>query len=226
MKIVASDGKEYAIIKPETSLGREATNDIQLKDSKVSAKHAMIHLAGDDLTLEDLNSTNGSFINEAQLRGSRPLRAGDQIRLGDTIFTVRSDFDMEGTQIDTTRAVAMPKLGTQAAPAAPPVAVAAAAPAQVSLAGSEMTVFQGMAIAGMILGILSIPLNLTGWLCPGVLGLLGLILSAIGLKTSKGRAMAIAGLVTSIIGLLIAGVILLLNLIHLSGLRAGFPLFG
>jgi hypothetical protein len=61
---------------------------------------------------------------------------------------------------------------------------------------------KGKSIAGMVLGILSV---LTCWLpyVGLILGIIGLILSALGLKNEDARGMAIAGLVTSIIGIIL-----------------------
>jgi hypothetical protein len=70
--------------------GRNKESDIPLESSKCSRTHALIRLEGNALTLIDLKSKNGTFINDSQVPPNTPqqLVDGDQIRFGDQKFTV------------------------------------------------------------------------------------------------------------------------------------------
>ena len=68
-------------------LGRGSGVDIHLEDTFASSRHARIVPEGSVLVLEDLGSTNGTFLNGEPLRGPQPLHPGDRIRIGDTEFS-------------------------------------------------------------------------------------------------------------------------------------------
>jgi hypothetical protein len=68
-------------------LGRGDDVDLKLEDSFASTRHARIVAQGDVIVLEDLGSTNGTYLNGQPLTGPQPLHAGDSIRIGDSEFT-------------------------------------------------------------------------------------------------------------------------------------------
>jgi hypothetical protein len=68
-------------------LGRGDQADIRLEDGFASAQHARLVPQGDVMVLEDLGSTNGTYLNGEPLRGPQPLHAGDRIRIGDSEFS-------------------------------------------------------------------------------------------------------------------------------------------
>jgi hypothetical protein len=68
-------------------LGRGEQADIQLEDTFASSQHARLAPHGEVIVLEDLGSTNGTYLNEEPLRGPQPLHPGDRIRIGDSQFT-------------------------------------------------------------------------------------------------------------------------------------------
>ena len=63
-------------------LGRGDQADIRLEDGFASSKHARLIPQGDVMVLEDLGSTNGTYLNGEPLRGPQPLHAGDRLRIG------------------------------------------------------------------------------------------------------------------------------------------------
>jgi hypothetical protein len=67
-------------------LGRGDQADIVLQDSFASSRHARLVPHGDVMVLEDLGSTNGTYLNDEPLRGPQPLHPGDRIRIGDSDF--------------------------------------------------------------------------------------------------------------------------------------------
>ena len=68
-------------------LGRSDQADIRLEDTFASGSHARLAPHGDVIVLEDLGSTNGTFLNGEPLEGPQPLHPGDTIRIGDSEFT-------------------------------------------------------------------------------------------------------------------------------------------
>jgi hypothetical protein len=67
------------------TLGR-GNVEIRLDDPFASSRHARISRQGHTLVIEDLGSTNGTYLNEEPLTGPQPLHVGDRIRIGDSEF--------------------------------------------------------------------------------------------------------------------------------------------
>ncbi len=61
--------------------------EIHLEDPFASTRHARLVRQGGIVVIEDLGSTNGTYLNEELLEGPRPLHPGDRIRIGDSTFT-------------------------------------------------------------------------------------------------------------------------------------------
>jgi hypothetical protein len=61
--------------------------EIKLEDPFASSRHARISCQGHVVVIEDLGSTNGTYLNEQPLTGPQPLHEGDQIRIGDSEFS-------------------------------------------------------------------------------------------------------------------------------------------
>ena len=68
-------------------LGRGDSADIRLEDAFASTRHARLVAEGDVIVLEDLGSTNGTYLNGEPLRGPQPLHIGDRIKIGDSEFS-------------------------------------------------------------------------------------------------------------------------------------------
>ena len=80
------DGAEYDVAYGVT-LGRGDSADVRMEDPFASSRHARIERQGDVLVIEDLGSTNGTYLNGEQLTGPQPLHPGDRIRIGDNEFS-------------------------------------------------------------------------------------------------------------------------------------------
>jgi FHA domain len=65
-----------------TTLGRDVNNAIVLEDDFVSAQHAALTYRGRAWYLEDVGSTNGTFVNGSQISGIVPVAFGDELQLG------------------------------------------------------------------------------------------------------------------------------------------------
>ena len=72
-------------------LGRGDTTEIRLEDPFASSRHARVYEQGRILVIEDLGSTNGTYLNEELLDGPRPLHPGDRVRIGDSEFSFEVD---------------------------------------------------------------------------------------------------------------------------------------
>lgn len=63
-------------------IGRSSANDYKVDSSVVSGQHAVLISEGGKVTLKDLNSTNGTFVNGQRIAGTRELHPGDSVQLG------------------------------------------------------------------------------------------------------------------------------------------------
>ena len=79
-------GMEYDV-GPGAVLGRGDQAEIRLEDPFASSQHARLVWEGGVVVLEDLGSTNGTYLNEELLGGPTPLHEGDRVRIGDSEFT-------------------------------------------------------------------------------------------------------------------------------------------
>jgi hypothetical protein len=79
-------GMEYEIGEGAL-LGRGEQAEIRLEDPFASSRHARLLAQGGVIVIEDLGSTNGTYLNEELLGGPQPLHPGDRVRIGDSEFT-------------------------------------------------------------------------------------------------------------------------------------------
>jgi pilus assembly protein CpaF len=85
-----SPQSEYALSEQAVILGREAINDIMLQELEISRRHASITFVDGRHIIDDLDSTNGTFVNGRRISTPITLRDGDVIDLGDTVSLVYS----------------------------------------------------------------------------------------------------------------------------------------
>lgn len=92
-------GKVFPMEKNELFIGRDLTNDIVVNDAEVSRRHAHLVQHPEGFTLEDLGSTNGTFVNGQRLAAVFPLNPGETITLGEHVTLVYEQtlFDPEAT---------------------------------------------------------------------------------------------------------------------------------
>ncbi len=79
-------GKRYILSKDQMFLGRDPSADLSVNDANISRKHAEIVRRNDVIFLKDLDSTNGTFINDKRLHGEAELKKEDMIKVGNTIL--------------------------------------------------------------------------------------------------------------------------------------------
>jgi hypothetical protein len=68
------------------TIGRSTDADVRIEDRFASGVHARIYSRAGAYFVEDMNSTNGTYLNGGQLRGESPLNDLDEVRIGDTEF--------------------------------------------------------------------------------------------------------------------------------------------
>jgi hypothetical protein len=72
-------------------LGRGDRAEIRLDDPFASSRHTRVYEQGNIVVIEDLDSTNGTYLNEELLETARPLHPGDRVRIGDSEFSFEVD---------------------------------------------------------------------------------------------------------------------------------------
>jgi pSer/pThr/pTyr-binding forkhead associated (FHA) protein len=124
--IVSIDGvviKEVQLTKDRTTLGRRPYNDIVIDNLAVSGEHAVLQLSGNEVYLEDLNSTNGTYVNGKAVK-KQLLQNNDTVEIGK--YKIKFINEAPGATFDKT---VIMKAGMVPQPAAkPPAAPASAAP--------------------------------------------------------------------------------------------------
>jgi pSer/pThr/pTyr-binding forkhead associated (FHA) protein len=77
-------GTEFVLDRSESMIGRSPDSDVYINDKLVSRRHAKVTRSDADYVIEDLNSSNGTFVNGQRVMGSKPLRPRDTIQIGTT----------------------------------------------------------------------------------------------------------------------------------------------
>lgn len=106
--IIMMDGiviKEVELTKERTSLGRRPYNDIVIENLAVSGEHAAFYMKSNEVMIEDLNSTNGTFVNGKVIR-KQVLQHGDNMEIGK--YQIRFEEDQQ-PDFEATQMVARPK---------------------------------------------------------------------------------------------------------------------
>jgi hypothetical protein len=78
-------GKIFELVQDELTIGRDIGNRIVINDPEVSRKHSRLTMQSGGYVIEDLGSTNGTFVNNQRLIGPHMLRPGETIMLGEKI---------------------------------------------------------------------------------------------------------------------------------------------
>ena len=85
-------GKRFDISSAALRIGRSSSSDVQIPDEELSRNHCMIEVSADGaLTIADLASANGTFVNGENIEGdTKPLKAGDEVSIGTSVFVIAS----------------------------------------------------------------------------------------------------------------------------------------
>ena len=88
MEGASTSGKNFDLGQ-ELTIGRADKCHIVLDDTYVSQVHARIFAKGDSYYLEDLGSTNGTYLNRKRVGGPTELQRGDRVKIGKTVLEMR-----------------------------------------------------------------------------------------------------------------------------------------
>lgn len=116
-------GMIYPLESELITLGRDPGNSIAINDAEISRRHARLSLQGGKYVLEDLGSTNGTFVNGQRLGGPHVLKPGDVISFGEQIALI-----YESVAFDPGATVASPRAAMGAAKPITPIPPPPAAP--------------------------------------------------------------------------------------------------
>jgi hypothetical protein len=205
----AGAGTEHPV-HGELVLGREhATADLVIPDPGVSRRHARVLTNSGGVILEDLGSSNGTYVNGERISGPVELGAGDEVQLGDTVLGVQ-----DGTAATAVMAPGPPATEQHPgpvprAPAQPPPA---GRPVPRRLAPSPHQPGNIPALAAVFLGPLSILLiflSAGGFFIALPCGIAAIVLGSIGIRNADRRqvghrALARIGRITGWIGTLLS----------------------
>ena len=140
--------KEIPLSKERTTIGRKPHNDIQIDNLAISGEHAVVITILNDSFLEDLGSTNGTFVNGQSVK-KHFLQNGDTIELGKYRLKYVAEVPQQTTNADFEKTMILRPGAAQKPPAEPvaPPPVAAPAPAAPTTPVSHTTTSPGMAPA-------------------------------------------------------------------------------
>lgn len=94
--------REFELVKSELVIGRDESVDLPITSPAISRRHAKFTREGDGFVLEDLGSSNGTFVNGQKLSGRHTLKSGDEIRLGRAITLKYEAPEAETSEPDAT----------------------------------------------------------------------------------------------------------------------------
>lgn len=81
-------GITFPILQNQTHIGREESNDVRVQDAEVSRKHSELLWKDGSFWVQDLGSSNGTFVNGTQITAPIKISAGDKIGVGQTVMVL------------------------------------------------------------------------------------------------------------------------------------------
>jgi two-component system cell cycle response regulator len=93
-------GRKFDLTKTNTVIGRSSKADIQIDQESISRNHARVVCSDTAVMIQDMGSTNGTFVNDEQVGADFALRNGDLVKIGRTIFKFLAGGNVEGAYHD------------------------------------------------------------------------------------------------------------------------------
>jgi pSer/pThr/pTyr-binding forkhead associated (FHA) protein len=106
------EGRSFAL-GPQSVVGRDPTAAINLVDEEVSRRHALISVDGGRATVEDLGSSNGTFVEARQISDEAVLQQGQRMRVGQTVLELRAPASAGDPENLPATKVPLPDIGEQ-----------------------------------------------------------------------------------------------------------------
>jgi pSer/pThr/pTyr-binding forkhead associated (FHA) protein len=106
------EGRSFAL-GPQSVVGRDPTAAVNLVDGEVSRRHALISVDEARATVEDLGSSNGTFVGARQISGATELQPGRRMRVGQTVMELRVSASAGDPENLPATKVPLPDIGEQ-----------------------------------------------------------------------------------------------------------------
>ncbi len=106
MRSGPTPGAVYPLEGDQLTIGRDSTNAVVINDAEISRRHSRLTFQGGKYVIEDLGSTNGTFVNGQRLSGPYVLKAGDVLALGEQIVLMYDavNVDPGATMVSSSKA--------------------------------------------------------------------------------------------------------------------------
>jgi hypothetical protein len=117
MRSGPTPGVTFSLEGDQLTIGRDSSNAVSINDAEVSRKHARLSFQGGKYVIEDLGSTNGTFVNGQRLVSPVVLKSGDVVSLGEQIVLM-----YDAVMTDPGATVAVSRRSVQAPPMQQPQA--------------------------------------------------------------------------------------------------------
>lgn len=153
MRSGPTPGATYSLDGDQLIIGRDSSSGVAINDAEVSRKHARLNFQGGKWVLEDLGSTNGTFVNGQRLASPVVLKSGDVVSLGEQIVLMYEALSTDaGATMISHKAPARTAVPSPVAAAPAPAAPVYAAPAAPVAAkpANNMPLFIGLGALGLI----------------------------------------------------------------------------
>ncbi len=131
MRSGPTPGAAFTLEGDQITIGRDSANGITINDAEISRRHARLTFQGGKYVLEDLGSTNGTFVNGQRLAGPRVLKTGEVVSFGEQIILVfeANSFNPDATVVSPRAAPVPSQPRPVMPPPPPPVEYAGSVPA-------------------------------------------------------------------------------------------------
>lgn len=150
MRSGPTPGVTFPLDGEQLTIGRDSSNSVAINDAEVSRKHSRLSFQGGKYVIEDLGSTNGTFVNGQRVAGPVVLKAGDVVSLGEQIVLMYDAINMDpGATVAVSRKAA--HLEPPPAPSRQPAPAYSAAPAYTPPPSRKKTNLTPLVIAAGLL---------------------------------------------------------------------------
>jgi hypothetical protein len=132
MRSGPTPGATFPLEGDQLSIGRDSSNSVAINDAEISRKHARLTFQGGKYVVEDLGSTNGTFVNGQRLVSAVVLKSGDVVSFGEQIVLMYEALstDPGETMISARKSAPRPAAAPAPMPSPAPVPVPQPAPQQ------------------------------------------------------------------------------------------------
>ena len=145
MRTGPTPGSVYSLEGDQLIIGRDAANGVPINDAEVSRKHARLTFQGGKYVIEDLGSTNGTFVNGQRVTSSVVLKSGDVVSLGEQIVLM-----YEALSADAGATMIGRKVPARPAPVASAPQQAVSAPARAPMSRMSLPLIIGVGAVALI----------------------------------------------------------------------------